>query len=45
MRDSYGQPQQPKAQGDTGLQQWAAGDPGKTAFAQKAIAMGGQSPH
>ncbi|AFR03773.1 hypothetical protein PCC21_023700 [Pectobacterium carotovorum subsp. carotovorum PCC21] len=41
VRDSYGQPQQqPKAQDDSGLQQWAAGDQGKTAFAQKAIAMG-----
>ncbi|RUR99454.1 hypothetical protein [Pectobacterium polaris] len=40
VRDSYGQPQQPKAQGNTGLQQWAAGDQGKTAFAQKAMAMG-----
>ncbi|MBK4826344.1 hypothetical protein IMY97_11345 [Pectobacterium versatile] len=41
VRDSYGQPQQqPKTQGDLGLQQWAAGDQGKVAFAQKAIAMG-----
>ncbi|MFJ5338112.1 hypothetical protein ACIPSD_03260 [Pectobacterium sp. CHL-2024] len=41
VRDSYGQPQQqPKAKDDSGLQQWAAGDQGKTAFAQKAIAMG-----
>ncbi|MGQ5289923.1 hypothetical protein ACULN0_11280 [Pectobacterium actinidiae] len=41
VRDSYGQPQQqPKAKDDSGLQQWAAGDQGKIAFAQKAIAMG-----
>ncbi|MEI7232869.1 hypothetical protein [Pectobacterium carotovorum] len=41
VRDSYGQPQQqPKAKDDSGLQQWAAGDQGKVAFAQKAIAMG-----
>ncbi|WP_224552852.1 hypothetical protein [Pectobacterium versatile] len=41
VRDSYGQTQpQAKAQGGGGLQQWAAGDQGKTAFAQKAIAMG-----
>ncbi|MBW5896029.1 hypothetical protein IM881_06090 [Pectobacterium brasiliense] len=41
VRDSYGQPQQqPKAKDDSGLQQWAAGDQGKAAFAQKAIAMG-----
>lgn len=41
VRDSYGQTQQqPKAKDDSGLQQWAAGDQGKIAFAQKAIAMG-----
>ncbi|MFJ5316550.1 hypothetical protein [Pectobacterium versatile] len=41
VRDSYGQTQpQAKAQGGGGLQQWAAGDQGKAAFAQKAIAMG-----
>ncbi|MFJ5376900.1 hypothetical protein ACIPSX_06025 [Pectobacterium sp. CHL-2024] len=41
VRDSYGQPQQqPKAKDDSGLQQWAAGDQGKAAFTQKAIAMG-----
>ncbi|GKV88529.1 DUF4670 domain-containing protein [Pectobacterium carotovorum] len=41
VRDSYGQPQQqPKAKDDSGLQQWAAGDQGKVAFAQKAMAMG-----
>ncbi|KHS75473.1 hypothetical protein RC94_09350 [Pectobacterium brasiliense] len=41
MRDSYVQPQQqPKAQGDNGVQQWAAGDQGKIAFAQKVMAMG-----
>ncbi|WP_437216720.1 hypothetical protein [Pectobacterium sp. LFLA-215] len=39
--ESYGQPQQqPKAKDDSGLQQWAAGDQGKVAFAQKAMAMG-----
>ncbi|MFJ5346704.1 hypothetical protein [Pectobacterium parvum] len=41
VRDSYGQPQQqPEAKDNSGLQQWAAGDQGKVAFAQKAIAMG-----
>ncbi|WP_406627805.1 hypothetical protein [Pectobacterium carotovorum] len=41
VRDSYGQPQQqPKAKDDSGLQQWTAGDQGKVAFVQKAIAMG-----
>ncbi|MEI7215333.1 hypothetical protein WCT97_22260 [Pectobacterium versatile] len=41
VKDSYGQPQQqPKAKDDSELQQWASGDQGKTAFAQKAIAMG-----
>ncbi|QHP60485.1 hypothetical protein EH204_09240 [Pectobacterium carotovorum subsp. carotovorum] len=41
VRDSYGRPQQqPKAKDESGLQQWAAGDQGKVAFAQKAIAMG-----
>ncbi|GLY59260.1 hypothetical protein Pcaca05_01180 [Pectobacterium carotovorum subsp. carotovorum] len=41
VRDSYGQPQQqPKAKDESGLQQWAAGDQGKIAFAQKAMAMG-----
>ncbi|MFJ5427663.1 hypothetical protein ACIPUP_00645 [Pectobacterium actinidiae] len=41
VRDSYGQPQQqPKAKDGSGLQQWTAGDQGKIAFAQKAIAMG-----
>ncbi|GKW34875.1 hypothetical protein PEC730217_36550 [Pectobacterium carotovorum subsp. carotovorum] len=41
VRDSYGQTQpQPKAKDGSGLQQWAAGDQGKVAFAQKAIAMG-----
>lgn len=41
VRDSYGQPQQqPKAKDDNGLQQWAAGDQGKVAFSQKAMAMG-----
>ncbi|XYQ52832.1 hypothetical protein ACS91J_13175 [Pectobacterium carotovorum] len=41
VRDSYGQPQQqPKAKDDSGLQQWTAGDQGKVAFAQKAMAMG-----
>ncbi|WP_323638762.1 hypothetical protein [Pectobacterium polonicum] len=41
--ESYGQPQsqqQPKAKDSSGIQQWAAGDQGKTAFAQKAMAMG-----
>ncbi|MEI7002802.1 hypothetical protein [Pectobacterium parmentieri] len=41
VKDSYGQSQQqPKAQGSSGVQQWAGGDPDKQAFAQAALASG-----